>query len=461
MENDKVILDVRVAALDPMTSEKNQGTERWESRPGGVWLKRSSKHRESDSHKAVTAVDVLFGLDAVEPRSGWELVMQSLLLSDTGGDNQGAYLSLRRGPPIAPEKPALHINKDGRFKIMQISDLHLSTGPGNCRDPEPPTLRAHCEADPRTFKFVNLVLDQEKPDLIILSGDQVNGETAPDAQSAFFKIAAVCSQRKIPYAVIFGNHDDEGSLSREALMQLNQNLPYSLSEPGPPSPDGVGNYVVEVLGRSGSTHSALTLYLLDTHSYSPDEHQFRGYDWLKKNQIDWFRSTAQELRHKQSHTGYAHKHMDMAFIHIPLPEYRNTHEVVLSTGKAMENPTAPGFNSGFRDALIEEGVVAVSCGHDHVNDYCALSKNDQLKSNNNRKGAQNHGQVWMCYAGGSGFGGYGGYEKYQRRIRVWDFDMNEGRIWTWKRVEGGEAVVIKDRVDESMLVDMGEPVPIT
>lgn len=471
-EKDKIILDIRVSAVDPVTAEKNQGTERWESRPGGIWLKRSSKHRESDNHQALTAIDLLFGSDAVEARLGWEMIPQNLLLDDMGTENQGAYMTVRRGAPVEPEKPALHVDANGKFKILQISDLHLSTGPGICREPEPPSPSeaggGHCEADPRTLAFVNLVLDSEQPDLVVLSGDQVNGETAPDAQSALFKFAAIATKRKLPYTTIFGNHDDEGSLSREALMQVTHNLPYSLSEPGLSYLDGVGNYVVEILGRSGSSHSAITLYFLDTHGYSPDERQFRGYDWLKKNQIDWFRNTAQELRHKPSHVKYPHIHMDMAFIHIPLPEYRNSAEwAVPRTGKQLENPTAPGFNSGFRDALVQEGIKAVSCGHDHANDYCSLSKSALSPSSGGGSGAGNtstdstEGAVWMCYAGGSGFGGYGGYGGYQRRVRVWEFDMNDARIATWKRVEGGEGILVKDRVDESLLVDVGNPVPVS
>jgi hypothetical protein len=143
-------------------------------------------------------------------------------------------------------------------------------------------------------------------------------------------------------------------------MELIQSLPYSLSEPGPSEIDGVGNYVVEVLAPVSSSHSALTLYLLDTHSYSPDEQQFRGYDWLKKSQIDWFTKTAEALKISPSHAEYTHIHMDMAFIHIPLPEYRDKNNFIY--GSWLEPPTAPGFNSGFRDALVQQGVLAVSCG---------------------------------------------------------------------------------------------------
>ena len=158
--------------------------------------------------------------------------------------------------------------------------------------------------------------------------------------------------------MIFGNHDDEGSLSRTASMDLIESLPYSLSESGHTTLDGVGNYYVEVLARGNSHHSALTLYLLDTHSYSPDDQQYKGYDWIKANQIDWFKETAQGL--KKAHTAYTHVHMDMAFIHIPLPEFRKTDNQIVGGWK--EGPTAPGYNSGFRDALIDEGVLFVSCG---------------------------------------------------------------------------------------------------
>ncbi|KAL6715693.1 Phosphatase dcr2 [Lecanora helva] len=445
IEKDRVILDVRTGSLDPVVSEKNQAAERWESRPGGIWLKRTAKHRESDNVNAITAVDVLFGSDAVEPRPGWELGSQPLLLPNAGPENQETYLSIRRGHPKVKDTPTLHVNKDGKFKVIQVADLHLSTGPGICRDPEPALSDGgKCDADPRTLAFISSVLDSEKPDLVVLSGDQVNGETAPDAQSAVFKFARLFIDRKIPFATIFGNHDDEGSLSREALMQLTHDLPYSLSEYGPTNIDGVGNYYIEVLGRGGSSHSALTLYLLDTHGYSPDERQFRGYDWIKKNQIDWFKTTSSKLRKSPSHTGYTHHHMDMAFIHIPIPEYRLTNDIVASTGSQPESPTAPGFNSGFRDALVEEGVLAVSCGHDHVNDYCSLSKS-----------ADDKPQLWMCYAGGSGFGGYGGYGGYHRRVRVFEYDMNEARIITWKRLEHGDT---EKQLDRTVIVESGKVV---
>ncbi|MCJ1420711.1 hypothetical protein MMC32_007070 [Xylographa parallela] len=452
LDTDRVVFDLRIGRLDPTVSEKDQGAERWESRSAGIWLLRSSKRHASDSQKAITAVDVLFGADAVEPRAGWDIKDQALLIS-ASPDTPEPRLSVRHGTPKSLTRPTPRVRKDGKFKILQVSDLHLSTGLGYCRDPVPASPSgAICDADPRTLEFVGSVLDSERPDMVVLSGDQVNGETAPDAQTAVFKFAELFIKRNIPYAIIFGNHDDEGSLDRAAIMSLTQSLPLSLSEPGPATVDGVGNYVVEVLARGTSSHSALSLYLLDTHGYSPDETHFKGYDWLKKSQLDWLRETAASLRTSAAHKEYAHIHLDMAFIHIPLPEYRNTGNLVPGSGQRLEPPTAPGFNSGAKDVFIENNIFAVSCGHDHANDYCTVephSEPDKAELSTVGK------RLWMCYAGGAGFGGYGGYGGYKRRVRVWDFDMNEAKVETWKRVEGGED---EGRVDVKVVVDGGRVV---
>lgn len=356
--DDKVVIGVTVGRIDPSTGAKGHANEKWESRSAGLWVLRSSKATASDSKKAVTAVDILFGDDAVEARDGWELQNTPLLLA-VGTDIPSAHITVRQGTQADPIRPQPRVNDNGKFKIMQLADLHLSTGVGHCRDAVPDEYEGGaCMADLRTLDFVSKLLDDEKPDLVVLSGDQVNGDTAPDAQSAIFKYAQLLIKRKIPYVSIFGNHDDEGSLPRPGQMAMIEQLPYSLSVAGPDDIDGVGNYYIEVLAQGTSKHSALTVYLLDSHSYSPDERQWSGYDWIKKNQIDWFRQTSEGL--KKKHKEYTHIHMDIAFIHIPLPEYRDVDSPYV--GEWREGVTAPKYNSGFRDALVEQGVVMVSCG---------------------------------------------------------------------------------------------------
>lgn len=395
----------------------------------------------------VTAVDVLFGLEAVDPRPGWTLFSTPL---DFNTGDLPARLSVRHGQPHLPNDATPRIKKDGRFKILQISDAHLSTGTGVCRDAigADNKLSLNCDADPRTLEFIETILDDEHPDLVVLSGDQIEGPTAPDAQSAIFKLLAPLIEREIPYTAIFGNHDDEGgkSLSRTQQMALMQTLPFSLSQPGPEDLPGVGNYYIEIAAEK-STHSALTIYFLDSHSLSPDDKHYEGYDWIKQSQIDWFTTTAEGL--KKQHAKYSHIHMDMAFIHIPLPEFTEQKNPpvakpdIVVGGEWREGVTAPRYNSHFYDALVEHNILAVGAGHDHVNDYCALNTHAPVHSSSSSSSSSassdhhRHSGLgpWMCYAGGSGFGGYAGYGGFHRRVRVWEVDANAGRLVTWTRRE--------------------------
>lgn len=94
--------------------------------------------------------------------------------------------------------------------------------------------------------------------------------------------------------------------------------------------------------------------------------------------------------------------------------------------------------------IVEKYPLTISSSSDHANEYCALSTNEETKNP----------ELWMCYAGGSGLGGYGGYGGFHRKIRMFDLDLNVGRITTWKRVEWGDT---KAKLDEQIIVDAGKP----
>lgn len=147
-----------------------------------------------------------------------------------------------------------------------------------------------------------------------------------------------------------------------------------------------------------------------------------------------------------------HFHLSLAFLHIPLPEFRHRHLRILN-GHRREPSESPSFNSHFYDVLAEEGVSALGCGHDHVNDFCALVPRIQKDD-----GGPAQLGPWLCYGGGSGFGGYGSYGgvRVHRRTRVWEVDASTGGLKTWKQVAYAEG-----RVDELVLVEHGavvEPV---
>ncbi|KAE9566759.1 hypothetical protein CGMCC3_g17078 [Colletotrichum fructicola] len=350
--------------------------------------------------QAVTEVDVLFGSDAVDPRPEWALMPSSLQLSGQP-KLPIARLSVLHGraQSRSDTREALRVKEDGKFKFVQISDTHMVTGVGVCKDAIDADGNSlpESEADSLTVGFIGKILDVENPDLVILTGDQLHHDIL-DSKSALFKVVAPIIERSIPFAAVFGNHDSEGihALSRTAQMSILQNLPFSLCESGPEHVDGIGNFCLQILAPAPSESPLSTLYFLDSHGQIPSKTDNSDYDHIKQSQIMWFRDISQTLR------------------------------------RARE----------------KDGISALGCGHDHVNDFCALLPQ------RSQQGGDTTTQLgpWLCYGGGSGFGGYCSYDgmRFHRRTRVWELDTGTGSLKTWKRVE-----YVTDRVDELVLVESG------
>lgn len=231
-------------------------------------------------------------------------------------------------------------------------------------------------------------------------------------------------------------------------MSILQNLPFSLCESGPEQVDGIGNFHLQILARAPSQLSLSTLYFLDSHGQIPGRIRNPDYDPIKQSQIDWFTNIVQAQSSVcKEYDNKNRFHLSLAFLHIPLPEFRDRH-LRIHNGHRREPPESPSFNSHFYDALVKGGVSALGCGHDHANDFCALlSQQSQQYGDKLIKAGP-----WLCYGGGSGFGGYGSYnrERVHRRMRVWELDTNTGSLKTWKRVE-----YATDRVDELVLIENG------
>lgn len=211
--DDLLVMDIRVGEPPPNPSSGRS----WESRPGGIWILRSKF--SGNTNQAVTEVAVLFGEDAVDPRPQWSLIRSSLELNRQL-KIPVAKLSILHGraKPRPDARAALRVKEDGKFKIVQISDTHMVAGVGVCKD----AIDAYgkqlpqSDADPLTVAFIGKILDVEKPDLVIFTGDQLHHDTS-DSQSALFKVFAPVIERSIPFAAVFGNHDSEGTyaLSRK------------------------------------------------------------------------------------------------------------------------------------------------------------------------------------------------------------------------------------------------------
>ena len=143
-----------------------------------------------------------------------------------------------------PRAKPLHFSRDGNFRIMQVADLHYSVSAGVCKD----TVINPCtHSDNLTNSLISRAIDAEKPDLIVFTGDQLNGQgTSWDAKSVLAKFSQIVTEKGVPWAAVFGNHDSEDGEMRESQLKYMQGLPYSLVQSGPKDIHGVGNYVLKV-----------------------------------------------------------------------------------------------------------------------------------------------------------------------------------------------------------------------
>lgn len=440
----RVETELSALKIDYEIPTKEQLAEHgWSYKSNGIWV----KYGLYSTRKGLTGIDLLFGNDAVDPRPNWNLIQDRPLSDVDASKGREPLLTFRRGPKLdyksSEYQVPLKIQADGKFKILQVADLHFSTGYGKCRDPEPGSTKEGCLADPRTLKFLEKVLDIEKPNMVVLTGDQIFGDESPDAETAVFKALNPFIKRKIPFAATLGNHDDEGSMSRSEVMTLMTDLPYSLAANGPEEVAGIGNYLVNIEAHS-TKNSAILLYFLDTHKYSPNPKVNPGYDWIKESQLKFVEREYGMF--KKAIEAFSKIHLSMAFFHIPLPEYRNLNQPYI--GEKREGITAPRYNTNAREVLGHLGVKISSVGHDHCNDYCLQDGHTEGMT------PEEGDKMWLCYGGGSGEGGYGGYGGYVRRLRTYDLDTTKGEIKTWKRLESDP----EQKFDEQILVTGGKVV---
>ena len=290
------------------------------------------------------------------------------------------------------------------FKILQVADIHLGES---------------FLADVGTFLVLDEVVGTEKPDLIILSGDQITANNIDKNASSYYReLGKKLETYGVPWAVIFGNHDDApfqiglpggvtaqypAKTSRRQLLRVCQEFPHSLTQAGPLTLFGASNYVLHVNdGKSGAP--AAQILLLDSGGGSLPEK-------LTTSQILWFQQQVSRTLPV------------VVFQHIPA----NTKDFGFVPNRCNNalhaDGVAPlGQDPGIVQALVQAGNVHfLAVGHNHGNDYCCpILRNN---SNNTKKSL-----LHACFGRHSGYGGYG---TWGRGVRVYQLQLSQQGTFSW------------------------------
>lgn len=266
---------------------------------------------------------------------------------------------------------------DEDFKIMQLTDIHIGAG------------FLSIKKDNMALNAVAAMISEEKPDLVIVTGDiafpvpfQAGTLNNKNAAKLF---AELMEQLGVYWCYAFGNHDTESYsyYTREQISEFyaNGEYPHCIAQPGPEEVDGMGNYVVNIKNTKGEITQSL--FMIDSHSYLGNDPLgiLWNYDCIHENQIEWYENTINELTEENS--GITPK--SLAFFHIPIAEYKDawneyadngyadTENVKYNYGNVAEKNSmicTSEQNNGFFDKALELGSTqAIFCGHDHLNNF--------------------------------------------------------------------------------------------
>ena len=164
-------------------------------------------------------------------------------------------------------QPRLKFDGEGRFKIVQVTDMHVNLKKGQSEV---------------CFELLEEVIREERPDLVVFTGDQV---TELNPRATWGRLVEQMRTCGVAWTMVFGNHDHEQGMSREEIYEMVKEAPNCLMSKG--NVKGVGNYVLEIEGKQ-SRATAAVLYFLDSHSNCGLK-EVGGYQWVDFSQIAWLR----------------------------------------------------------------------------------------------------------------------------------------------------------------------------
>ena len=246
------------------------------------------------------------------------------------------------------------------FVILNLTDLHFG------------------DYDYSRFTALGVILTAKQlvrkiqPDLITVSGDIVCTDSTVYSVKRFTDLMESFG---VPWAPVFGNHDDEGNCDLNYLADIMLKSPHCLLRKGPASM-GVGNYVVGVTEEDGSGGERIVeaLVMMDSHHAACNEEQVAWFAWAADG-VNRLSGGNAEIT---------------TMLHIPLAQYqfgcdekwdseKNTWkpdsgavgtygEKICCARDADGNPV----DNGLFGAIKNAGGKYVFCGHEHLNNFSFL-----------------------------------------------------------------------------------------
>lgn len=235
------------------------------------------------------------------------------------------------------------------------------------------------DEDIRAWRYVEEAVNKQNPDFIVMTGDNIYGQT-DDSGEQWLRMIEKMDAFGIPWAVIFGNHDNESAKGVKWQIEQVQNSKYGIIKQG--SVTGNCNYTIAV--KQGNQYKAF-LVMLDSNGCSTRDNPGEGMESnnvdyklihqdeeICADQIDWV---------KQSYTSFTQAVGEQVdaywYFHIPPKEVRTA--CVKRYGKRFPLTAKNsgdfgksifdfvGFKTeGFWSTALETNCRGMFVGHEHT-----------------------------------------------------------------------------------------------
>ena len=273
------------------------------------------------------------------------------------------------------------------FVVLNLADIQLTNADYN---PLAGTAK-------RTFATIRRLIEAERPDLILVSGDTGCGYAFSTVQ-----ITEFLDSFDIPWAPVFGNHDHEihdcdPAYAADVFLAA-ENCLFAKG----PADMGMGNYIINVVERTAEGDRVVqSILMMDTHGereYTVDGKTVTDYDHIWQTQIDWYRWAVAGVQAYGGSTAVK----STVVAHMPFPEYADAFEEDWdfevsarpsnpetpekgdwkeedSFGVKLESVSAPPYDLGFFGVMVDMGSTEnFLVGHDHKNSFSTVYRGIRL-----------------------------------------------------------------------------------
>lgn len=188
----------------------------------------------------------------------------------------------------------IDIKHDGDIRILQITDMQVIDAhqqrysgrltPASALDWVPDNNNRNL------YDHIRYLVDKTTPDLILITGDIIYGEF-DDKGSSFKEFTDFMDSFAIPWAPIFGNHDNESVLGADWQCEQFEQSKYALFQRG--EVFGNGNYTIGI-SQNGTLQRVI--FMMDSNGCD----KLKIAPGFREDQLNWLKDETNSIHTTQS-----------------------------------------------------------------------------------------------------------------------------------------------------------------